>query len=145
VQALIQAGKAGNFVMKDNGQVEIEGETLEVGEYELAFLTEGGLEAEATHQVVVLLDTELTDELQTEGMAREIIRAVQELRKSSGFEVSDRINITCQTDSELIQKALTDFASNITTETLADSLDSGTGEHELTIEDQKVSLSITKA
>ena len=49
----------------------------------------------------VALDLELTDELRRAGLAREVVRLVQEARKSSGFEVSDRIELVWQAEGEL--------------------------------------------
>jgi isoleucyl-tRNA synthetase len=145
VQDLIKAGKEGNFKMKACGQIEIEGEILEIDEYETAFLTEEGSEADCTPNAVVILDTELTPELMREGEAREIIRAVQDLRKSSGFEVSDRIEITFETSSDNLNQTIQNFGEQIQGEVLANSLSAGNGEHEVNIDDQIIKISLTKA
>ncbi len=145
VQDLIKAGKAGEFTLNPDGTVNIVGEVLEPGEYETAFLTEEGSEADSTPRTVVILDTELNPELEREGEAREIIRAIQDLRKSSGFEVSDHINVTYQTESENLAQALNTFKDQISGEVLATSIEAGTGEHTITIEDQTLKLSLTKA
>jgi isoleucyl-tRNA synthetase len=122
VQTLIQEGKAGNFQTRENGQIEIAGETLDAEEYEVAYLTAEGIDADATPRTVVLLETEITEDLRLEGIAREIIRAIQEKRKSSGFEISDRIFIQYMTDSEDLKKALEQFEGLIAGEVLAESL-----------------------
>lgn len=67
----------------------------------------------------VALDLELTDELRQAGLARDFIRAVQEARKQSGFEVSDRIRLSWQADSPATRQALTRFAALISDEVLA--------------------------
>jgi isoleucyl-tRNA synthetase len=51
---------------------------------------------------LVAVTTELTDELRWEGWAREISRNIQELRKKSGFEISDRIRTTVQAGPHLV-------------------------------------------
>lgn len=145
VQQLIAAGKSGDFVLNADGTVNICDEVLEAGEYETAFLTEEGSEADSTPNAVVILDTELTPELEREGEAREIIRAIQDLRKSSGFEVSDRIEVTFETNSDNLNQTVRDFGDQIKGEVLANSLSGGTGEHELNIEDQVIKLSLTKS
>lgn len=144
-QDLIRAGKEGRFNMKPGGQVEIEGEMLEAGEYELGFITPEGSEADSTPNTVVILDTALSHTLQREGEARELIRAIQDLRKSSGFEISDRITISYQTASENLTRTLAQFSTLIAGEVLADSMTAGAGEHEINIDEQIIKLSLTKA
>lgn len=143
-QELIQAGKAGDYTMNDDGTVELCGEKIQAGEYELNFICEEGLEAEATPNVVVLLDTEISNELEIEGYAREIIRAVQDLRKSSGFEVSDRINVTYQTDSEKLQQTLATHQETIGNEVLAENINAGTADATIEIEGQSLGLKLEK-
>ncbi|PID70699.1 hypothetical protein CSB37_01280 [bacterium DOLZORAL124_38_8] len=122
VQELIKAGKAGEFEILANGQAQVAGEILEADEFEVAFLTQEGVEAEATARTVVLLETEINDELAVEGMSREIIRSIQEMRKNNGFEVSDRINVSYQTDSSILQQAFQQFGEKIASETLAQAI-----------------------
>lgn len=146
VQELIQKGKAGEFTALKDGIIEIAGERLSLGEYETGYLTADGVEAEASATAVVLLDTEITSELATEGMAREIIRAIQELRKSSGFEISDRITVNWDTEDEIVQTALTQFENKISSEVLANSIGKKSlSEEEINIDDVKIRLLIQKA
>jgi len=65
------------------------------------------------------LDTEITPALEMEGLAREIVRAVQAMRKTSGLELSDRIELFYATDDELVKKTMIEFAEYIQGETLA--------------------------
>ncbi|MDE3270286.1 MAG: isoleucine--tRNA ligase [Pseudomonadota bacterium] len=69
----------------------------------------------------VLLDTDLTDDLLAEGLAREVVNRLQKTRKDCDLQVSDRISIALQTDS-VIQAAVTKHASYIQHETLATDL-----------------------
>jgi isoleucyl-tRNA synthetase len=73
--------------------------------------------------LTVALDTTLTDELRAEGLCREIINKVQNLRKKSGLEVSDRISLNISGPGPVLQVA-SDFAERIMTDTLADGVDS---------------------
>ena len=66
----------------------------------------------------VALDLELTPELVRAGLAREVVRLVQEARKTSGFDVSDRITLLWQADGE-IAEALREHASLVADEVLA--------------------------
>ncbi|MFL0566636.1 isoleucine--tRNA ligase [Microbacterium sp. 179-I 1D1 NHS] len=94
VQHVIKGAKAGLWSEQD-GVVVVDGIALEPGEYDLT-LEAGGV-AEGTAIALlprggfVLLDTTTTPELEAEGLARDVIRAVQDARKAAGFEVSDRI------------------------------------------------------
>ena len=60
----------------------------------------------ADNKAVVVLDTEVTEELVKEGMARDFVRLVQNLRKEKNFDISDRIRLCWQTDDEKLRQAL---------------------------------------
>jgi isoleucyl-tRNA synthetase len=68
--------------------------------------------------LTVALDTELNEALVTEGLAREFVNRIQNLRKESGFEVTDRIRISHRS-SERLAKALEEMAEYVRQETLA--------------------------
>jgi len=70
-------------------------------------------------QLTVGFDTEITQDLLLEGIARDIVRAVQNLRKEQGFDVSDRIALSVYGEA-VVQEAFTAFNAYITRETLAD-------------------------
>ncbi|HZU92968.1 MAG TPA: isoleucine--tRNA ligase [Microbacterium sp.] len=103
VQKVIQAARNG-FWTDEDGVVTADGIALEPGEYELVLETTGRPEGEALAIVpsggFVLLDTATTPELEAEGLARDVIRAVQETRKNAGFDVSDRIRLDLRFASE---------------------------------------------
>lgn len=73
------------------------------------------------------LDTELTPELQREGLMREVIRHVQSARKAAGLNVDDRINLVLSTEEDELSAAIREHAQTIKTETLATEL-TDTGE-----------------
>ena len=71
--------------------------------------------------LTVSLEVELTDDLKKEGMARELINRIQNLRKESDFEITDRINVTvspCEHTDEAIQA----FSDYIKSQVLADNV-----------------------
>jgi isoleucyl-tRNA synthetase len=76
-----------------------------------AVAAEGGL--------TVALDINVTDELKKEGIARDFVNRVQNLRKDMGLEVLDKINIEVERDGETMISALTSFKDYISTETQA--------------------------
>ncbi|HEY7875073.1 MAG TPA: class I tRNA ligase family protein, partial [Actinomycetota bacterium] len=96
----------------------------------------------------VALDTELTPELVGEGVAREVVRAVQDLRKSAGLAVEDRIELWLNTTSEPAYGALRVHEQLIATEVLATTI--SIGEHpagdvasdEAELDDATVSLEL---
>ncbi len=96
----------------------------------------------------VVLDLELTDELRSEGIAREVVRQVQTARKNAGLEVDDRIMLVLQTDNEAVQAAIDAHSDYIAAETLSESLGrSGVRTHEETqkVEKSDLHIGITKA
>ena len=78
---------------------------------EVSVATEGTLS--------VAIDLHLTDQLRTEGLAREIVAAIQGMRKDSGFEVTDRITISWSSESDEVSAVFRDFDQLLRNETLA--------------------------
>ena len=77
-----------------------------------------GYVSESDYGITVVLDTNLTEELLTEGFVREIISKVQTMRKEAGFEVMDKIKVTYD-GSEKAEKVFAEYAEQIGQETLA--------------------------
>lgn len=77
---------------------------------------------ESDNEIIVALDTELTQELIEEGIAREFVNRVQNLRKDSGFDVTDRIRIYYE-GSKTLQTAIENTRKYISSETLAESIE----------------------
>lgn len=125
VQEIIKKAKAGDFEVDENGSVKIGEYTLSGDEVEVGFQGKEGYDVASMDGVSVVLDTTVTDELQKEGHARDIVRQIQDLRKEAGYNVDDRIYILVQTDGEL-EQSVQAFADYIKRETLAIELqDSG--------------------
>ena len=82
---------AGDYELGDDGVVQVAGEQLAAGEYELRSHAREGYEAQTDGSLVVAIDTRVTDELALEGTARDVVRFLQNVRKELGFDVSDRI------------------------------------------------------
>jgi isoleucyl-tRNA synthetase len=74
-------------------------------------------------EVTVALDITITDVLKKEGIARDFVNRIQNLRKDLGYEVLDKIMIEVQQDTATVNEALTDFSDYIRTETQAVTLD----------------------
>ncbi|MEK9160289.1 MAG: isoleucine--tRNA ligase [Patescibacteria group bacterium] len=121
VQKIIQEAKAGNFKVLEGQRVEVAGVILEPGEVELAYKGKEGVDIESEEGIVVSIDLEISEALYREGLMREIVRAVQDLRKEAGYEVSDHIHLLVKTQGEL-EAAITEHADTIKEETLSDEL-----------------------
>jgi isoleucyl-tRNA synthetase len=70
----------------------------------------------------VTLDTDLTEELKDEGVAREVVRIIQTARKDAGLQVDDRIHLSISTNSKTVMRAIEAYKSYIEDETLATNL-----------------------
>ena len=103
-----------------NGKpLELDAERVEVQRIEkenLKVLNEGSL--------TVALDSEITPQLYSEGVARDLIRTVQNLRKDQGLEVTDRVRLSIAGEEE-IERAVSEFREYIMNETLAVEVSTG--------------------
>ncbi|WP_084100114.1 isoleucine--tRNA ligase [Demequina sp. NBRC 110051] len=130
VQAAIKGAKTGDWSVSGAGEVVSGGIGLVEGEYELATVIGGGDEAADEAAAVlgsggfVLLETGLTPELEAEGYARDVIRVVQDTRKASGLQVSDRIELALTVPAERVG-AVETWRDLIAAETLAVHPDTG--------------------
>ncbi len=93
VQELIRAGKEGKFEEKD-GVFSVMGEALLPGEATIVYKSKEGKNVAADRGIVVSLDTILTEAFTLEGQARELVHAIQILRKDAGLEFTDTIKLT---------------------------------------------------
>jgi isoleucyl-tRNA synthetase len=96
VQKVIRAVKAGEWSTTESGAVVAAGIELLDGEYErkLVATDPGATAALPGGEGLVVLDTAVTEELSVEGVARDVVRAVQQARRDAGLDVSDRIALT---------------------------------------------------
>ena len=104
--------------------INIDGEDYEVTKEMVDIRTSSkeGFNVQMENNKFIILNTELTKELVEEGIAREIVSKVQNLRKSSGFEIMDRINIYYSSSKEVVD-AIENFKEFIMNETLANKLE----------------------
>ena len=91
----------------------------------------------------VILNTELTKELLLEGYAREIVSKVQNMRKTMGFDIADRIKLVYKAEGELLE-TFEKYADYIKDETLAVSYEQGETDNELDINGNTVYINIEK-
>jgi isoleucyl-tRNA synthetase len=133
VQAVIQAAKAGDW-SDAGGKVIAGGVELQEGEYTLDLEADLTNAADETASLIgilpsggfVLLDAAVTAELSAEGLARDVIRAVQQARKDADLDVSDRIALSLIADDAVVA-AVNTHAELIKAETLTLELSTSVG------------------
>ncbi len=101
-------------------QVEADGETytLEQSDIDVQTQNREGFFVEVDARKFVALSTELTHELMLEGLARELVNKIQNMRKDADFNVSDRIKLSLETSSSLVEEAFQVHRDYILQETL---------------------------
>ncbi|MBO3117953.1 isoleucine--tRNA ligase [Winogradskyella sp. DF17] len=111
--------------IEQNGSLEMEVNgkkiTLELEDVEITSQDIEGWLVANEGALTVALDVTLTDELREEGIARELVNRIQNLRKDSGFEVTDRIDVQLQKDAQ-ITRAIASNETYIKSETLTEEL-----------------------
>jgi isoleucyl-tRNA synthetase len=111
---------AGRLVEGDSVEVIVGGEPLTIGPGDVQLLHDvrSGLGVASEGGVTVALELEVTPELRREGVARELVRMIQDARKAAGLEVTDRIALAVGTSGEPAD-ALAAYQGEIAAETLA--------------------------
>ncbi|MBR5151111.1 MAG: isoleucine--tRNA ligase, partial [Bacteroidaceae bacterium] len=97
--------------------------------------------------LTVALDVEVTDELRQEGIAREIVKKIQTMRKEGGLDIVDRIVVSIAKNAAS-DEAINKFAEYISNQVLADSLqlvDEVAGDDVVELDDTTIGISIAKA
>lgn len=126
VQQAIKGSKSGDWSVSEAGVVTAGGLELEPQEYTLETVvaaSDGGSASASSAAAVlptggfVVLNTEVTPELEAEGLARDMVRSIQQARKDAGLNVSDRIRTTISAPMNLVD-ALKAHENLVVTETL---------------------------
>ena len=119
--AVMGAYKQNQWTLNNDGSLSIAGQNLAADLFEVRLEMKNGVAGKsfAENRAVVTLDTNVTDELRREGMARDFVRLVQTLRKDKDFNISDRIELCYNTDNQELAKALEENKSYIAEQVLA--------------------------
>jgi isoleucyl-tRNA synthetase len=139
--------------IRDNGLInlEIDGQELALTreEVEVRIKPKPGWASANDRGVVVVLSTELTPELISEGLARDVVRLIQDRRKAIGCEYTDRIQVGLVTASPELASAVETFSDYIAAETLANVIESvplsGAEKSDARILDHELSLNVRVA
>ena len=112
MQAVFASAKAGDWEVLPDGTAQVGGEVLEASEFALAIEQPEGSEESAGSAVlrdgmtVIVLDTLVTPELEREGVARHVVRIIQQGRRNAGLDVSDRVRLFLEVEAEVEEAVL---------------------------------------
>jgi isoleucyl-tRNA synthetase len=138
---IVELEKTGRF------EIPVASQTAEITTDDVEIISEdipGWLVANEGRWTVAL-DITITDDLKKEGIARELVNRIQNIRKSCGFEITDKIKVIIQSDSR-INEAVGEFSQYIANQVLANSivLDNLTEGTELDFDDFKLFVKVDK-
>ncbi|AIL65092.1 Isoleucine--tRNA ligase [Rickettsiales bacterium Ac37b] len=120
IKELITASKANNWYKDSDSSLEIAGEKLNNDEFNIILAPKNTQNSMAlsSNDALVTVNLNITEDLKLEGMARDLVRLIQQSRKEANLNISDRIALNLTTDSEL-SKAISQFSSYIGEQTLS--------------------------
>ncbi len=116
IPGVMAAARDGQVDFLADGSIALAGVILAPDEVEIVASPRPGTAVAHDHGLVVVIDTELTADLRAEGDARELQRAIQDLRKEAGLELDDRIDLYVDN----VAPNVAEYLSAVATETLAD-------------------------
>ena len=96
VQEVFKAARSGDWTRNDDGTATVAGHVLEAGSFELAVAAseDGAAASLQSGDAVIVLDTAVTPDLEAEGWARDAVRVIQDCRRTDGYVVTDRIQVS---------------------------------------------------
>jgi isoleucyl-tRNA synthetase len=153
MKTVLAAAKAGKWERGADGSVTVAGQRLGGDEFALRLVPKPGVacQALASGELIVVLDFALTPELAQEGVARDLVRAIQQARRDAGLAVSDRIRLSLALDPAQ-REAARAFSGTIAESVLATTLDldgalATTGMHvsEAKLDEGSVRIALAKA
>ena len=140
--------------MRASEAIDLDGFELTAGDLLVDVEAREGWAAAEDGGYAVLVDTTITPELAAEGLARELVRRLQDLRREADFAISDRIHVRYSAD-EAVQAVIAEHGDYIAEETLALSIEAGDASMlgalvgattvDVTIDGHEVTLAVTKA
>ncbi|MGN0709577.1 MAG: isoleucine--tRNA ligase [Anaerovoracaceae bacterium] len=148
-KALAQVDDPSEFISKleSEGKVAMElgGQSFDVTRdlIDVRINAKEGFAVSMDNNVFAILDTEITPDLETEGLAREVISKIQQMRKQKDFEMMDRINISIDADAD-VMAAVSRYEDYIKKETLADTIEESDELPEVNINGHKTGLDVSK-
>ncbi len=116
---LMKAAKANKWKIKD-GKMEIDEFKLESDEYELKLESKtNNVFPVDNYDILIMLDLNITKELEYEGMARDLVRIIQQFRKDARLNIDDRINLVIKTNYDFLKNSIEQNKEYIKEQTLS--------------------------
>jgi isoleucyl-tRNA synthetase len=152
-QELIAAAKAGRFALGPDGTAEVAGETLAAEDFNVLLEPREGVVCQplASNDAIVILVLAIDEALAHEGVARDVVRAVQQARREAGLHVSDHIRLALDLPADW-RPAAERFRAYISEQTLATELalgappaGDGFSSHEAEISGESVRVALRRA
>jgi isoleucyl-tRNA synthetase len=134
VKDILAASKQGQWTKEQDGSLIIAGERLNNDEFSLKLEPKGLDNAKTLNHTdcIVILDTAISSDLASEGLARDLVRFIQQSRKDAALDVSDHINLHITTNQLPLQQAIQmyqDFIGEQTLSNIVSKLDDGYAAH----------------
>ncbi len=147
---IMAKSKTNEWAQNEDGTLSIAGQTLMAEEYELRLVINDGMSGSSLpdNTAVVILDTEIDENLEKEGIARDFVRMIQALRKTKDFDITDRIKLAYSSENTMVKTAISEYAEYIKEQVLALEVVEKTDITEASVEElggDKVKFDIIKA
>ena len=147
---IMAKSKTNDWTQNEDGTLSIAGQILFAEEYELRLVINEGMSGSALpdNTAVVILDTEIDENLEKEGIARDFVRMIQALRKTKDFDITDRIKLAYSSENTTVKTAISEYAEYIKEQVLALEITENNNITEPSIEElggDKVMFDVTKA
>jgi isoleucyl-tRNA synthetase len=137
-------GSALQRQLTEQGFIEVAGERITADEVEVRAQQHESFALAEDQGWAVALDLELDDDLRASGLAREVVRVINDLRKDQGFAIADRIHVTIG-GAESVLAVIATHGDAIAAEVLALSITIGTGDTAVDIDGHAVTITLTLA
>jgi isoleucyl-tRNA synthetase len=145
IPAVMAAAREGAVEFHDDGSVTLGGATLAPDEVEIQATPRPGTAVAEDDGLVMVLDTAVTPELRAEGDAREIARAVQDLRREAGLELDDRIQLWVVGAPPEVAAHLPSVAADTLAELASGDIPSGAARANVTLDGGTVTIALRRA
>ena len=126
IKEIVQLAKRGCWELTAAGDLLIGGFKLQTVEYEVLLQSDRqGVHVLSSNDALVFLDVSITEELEIEGCARDLVRLIQQARKESCLRITDKIDLVLETNCDKYKKAMCEWREFIKKETLSQSIECG--------------------